>query len=103
MRRWRRPTGWRRRAMSSRHGRRYVTERRLRHGADGIPRSVARTRPDVGPRAASAWARRRPSARVSALGLDDDRHLGCHARVDLDRHLVGTERLERLLEIDLVT
>src|SRR3954452_303172 len=55
------------------------------------------------PSAVSPWARRRPSARVSALGLDDDRHLGCHARVDLDRHLVGTERLERLLEIDLVT
>src|SRR6476659_4314992 len=44
---------------------------------------------------------RRPPPR-SALGLDDDRHLGCQAAVDLDRDLVRPERLERLLEIDLV-
>src|SRR5439155_7809135 len=37
-----------------------------------------------------------------ALGLDDDRDLGRHAREDLDRNLVRPERLERLLELDLV-
>src|SRR6188472_1938146 len=38
----------------------------------------------------------------SALRLDDDRDLGGHPREHLDRHLVGAERLERLLEVDLV-
>src|SRR6185295_16316485 len=43
-----------------------------------------------------------PSAGASALRLDDDRHLGRHAREDLDSDLVGAQRLDRLLEIDLV-
>src|SRR5690349_11296531 len=38
----------------------------------------------------------------SAFGLDHDRHFRRHAGIDLDRHLVGTKRLERLLEVDLV-
>src|SRR6185369_2546577 len=37
-----------------------------------------------------------------ALGLDDDRDLRRHAGEDLDRDLVRPERLERLLELDLV-
>src|SRR6476469_10060409 len=40
--------------------------------------------------------------RSLALGLDDDRDLGGHALEDADRDLVRAERLERLLEVDLV-
>src|SRR5690242_19456651 len=39
----------------------------------------------------------------SAFGLDHDRHFRRHAGIDLHRDLVRAERLERLLEIDLVT
>src|SRR5690242_17456273 len=52
-----------------------------------------------GPRTAG---RSRGRGRRSALGLDDDRHLGGQALVDLDRDLVRAERLDRLLEVDLV-
>ena len=37
-----------------------------------------------------------------ALGLDDDRDFRGHPAEDLDRDLVRAERLERLLEVDLV-
>src|ERR671922_333980 len=55
--------------------------------------------------------RRKPPARgragsasgSSALWLDDHRHLWRHARVDLDGDPVGPERLQRILELDLVT
>src|SRR5690242_8736816 len=46
--------------------------------------------------------RTKNGGRASALGLDDDRHLGREALVDLDRDLVRAERLDRLLEVDLV-
>ena len=53
--------------------------------------------------AARCGAGRRPRPpRGSALGLDDDRDLRGHASEDLDRDLVCAERLERLLEVDLV-
>src|SRR5690242_15766843 len=39
----------------------------------------------------------------SALGFDDDRDFGREALVDLDRDLVGAQRLQRLLEVVLVT
>ena len=70
-------------------------ERRDRHPPIIAPPS--RFRPDV-----RARPRPRGPPRRSALGLDDDRHLGRQAAVDLDRDLVRAERLERLLEIDLV-
>ena len=38
----------------------------------------------------------RAASEALALGLDDDRDLGRHAREDLDRDLVRAERLDRL-------
>src|SRR5215213_2300199 len=55
-----------------------------------------------GARRAGRWIGRRSEAGASALGLDDDRDLGRHAREHLDRDLVGAQRLDRLLEVDLV-
>src|SRR4029077_9633313 len=43
-----------------------------------------------------------PNPDRSALGFDDDPDLGAHPAEDLDRDLVGAQRLERLLEVDLV-
>src|SRR5437870_9368418 len=52
-------------------------------------------------RASSAGSGRRDRAQL-ALGLDDDRDLWGHAGEHLDGDLVRPERLERLLELDLV-
>src|SRR4051794_16575394 len=54
-------------------------------------------------RSGAAGQRAARARRALALRLDDDRDLGRHPREDLDRDLVGPERLERLVELDLVS
>src|SRR5438034_11483315 len=67
--------------------------------SEATPSRPASSRP-----ANSRPANSRPGAgsETLALRLDDDRDLGRQPAVDLDRHLVRSERFQRLVEIDLV-